>query len=67
MDATGEFVGVRRTVLEQIKQTEMDSELQSVLIYIKDNWPDHIKSAAKSYFHQHGSMSELNGVLRCGN
>ncbi|KAJ8369430.1 hypothetical protein SKAU_G00094580 [Synaphobranchus kaupii] len=70
MDAIEESVGVRRPVLEQIKeQTERDSELQRVLNYTRNGWPDHIKSvamSAKQYFPERGTLSELNGVLRRG-
>ncbi|KAJ8352691.1 hypothetical protein SKAU_G00241670 [Synaphobranchus kaupii] len=71
VDAIEESVGVRRPVLEQIKeQTERDSGLQRVLNYTRNGWPDHIKSvamSAKQYFPERGTLSELNGVLRRGN
>lgn len=64
IDAIEENVGVRRPVLEQIKeQTERDSKLQYVLSYIQTGWANHIKSVAmlaKPYFHERGTPSELN-------
>ena len=71
VSAIEESVGVRRPTLIQIKeQKEMDNELQCELSYITNGWLDHIKSMAilaKAYLYEHGALSELNGVLRCGN
>ena len=70
VDSVEEDLRVRKPTIEQIKdKTKTDGELQSVLKYVQNGWPEHLKSVAvkaTAYFKHRGSLSEASGMLRHG-
>ncbi|KAK0130680.1 hypothetical protein N1851_034803 [Merluccius polli] len=70
VDSVEDDLRVRKLTIEQLKdQTKTDAELQCVLEYIHNGWPEHSKSVAvraNTYFKERGSLSEASGLLRRG-
>ncbi|KAI2646921.1 hypothetical protein H4Q32_027367 [Labeo rohita] len=54
---------------DQKDKTGMDGELQCVLRYIRNGWPEYLKSIplnVSAYFKERGSLSETNGLVLRG-
>lgn len=67
VDSVEDDLRVRKPILEQIRdKIRTDGELQCMLGYIHNGWPGHLKSVAvqaSTYFREHGSPCEPNGLL----
>lgn len=70
VDSVEDDLRVRKPIIEQIKhKTGMDGELQHVLRYIRNGWPEYLKSVPSNlsaYFKERGSLSETNGLVLRG-
>ncbi|RXN35694.1 Transposon Ty3-G Gag-Pol poly [Labeo rohita] len=70
VDSVEEDLRVRKPIIEQLKdRTGMDGELQCVLRYIRNGWPEYLKSVplnVSAYFKERGSLSETNRLVLRG-
>lgn len=70
VDSVEEDLRVRKPIIEQLKdKTGMDGELQCVLRYIRNGWPEYLKSVplnVSAYFKERGLLSETNGLVLRG-
>ncbi|KAK3511266.1 hypothetical protein QTP70_034683, partial [Hemibagrus guttatus] len=70
VDSVEDDLRVRKSIIEQIKdKTGTDDELQCVLRYTCNGWPEHLKSIAvkaSADFKESGSLSETNGLVLRG-